>query len=158
MEIHQLNLLFIISRSRTTKQGLAPINCRLTYKEQRKQFVTGLFIKPIHWQNSKQSAHPSTEENNFINSVVLLKKRSRKNRNAAEVIMIYHNRFCFFKSCYYLRISCKFVPILQNTIKVNLTVMNRILLFFYFLFYSHLVLPQPLQKFHNISKAQPKGC
>ena len=74
MEIHKLNLLFIISRSRTNKQGLAPINCRLTYKEQRKQFATGLFIKPVHWQNSKQRAHPPNEENNFINTQLSLIK------------------------------------------------------------------------------------
>ena len=72
MEIHQLNLLFIISRSSLNKQGLAPIACRLTYKEQRKQFATGLFIKPVHWQNSKQRALPPNEENNFIHTQVSL--------------------------------------------------------------------------------------
>ena len=76
MEIHKLNLLFIISRSRTNKQGLAPITCRLTYKEQRKQFATGLFIKPVHWQNSKQRAHPPNEENNFINTQLSLTKNN----------------------------------------------------------------------------------
>ncbi|MGQ8869405.1 Arm DNA-binding domain-containing protein [Myroides sp. TSA_177.3] len=72
MKLHKLNLLFIISRSRINKQGLAPITCRLTYKEQRKQFATGLFLKPEHWQNTQQKAHPPNEENNFINTQLSL--------------------------------------------------------------------------------------
>ncbi|MGG5576187.1 hypothetical protein ACPDHL_02450 [Myroides sp. C15-4] len=52
------------------------MTCRLTYKEQRKQFATGLFLKPEHWQNTKQRAHPPNEENNFI------KTNPNKNGNA----------------------------------------------------------------------------
>lgn len=73
-KIHKLNILFVISKHRTNKLGIAPIACRLTYKDKRKQFATGLFITPKHWQNTKQRAYPLTEENNFINSQLSLIK------------------------------------------------------------------------------------
>ncbi|MGS4346267.1 Arm DNA-binding domain-containing protein [Myroides odoratus] len=63
-----LNILFLLQKNRTNQKGTCPIRCRLTYLKTRKEFSTGLFIKPVHWQNSKQRAHPSTEENNFINT------------------------------------------------------------------------------------------
>nr|WP_317162559.1 site-specific integrase [Myroides pelagicus] len=46
----------------------------LTYKDKRKQFATGLFVKPKLWQNTKQKVHPPTEENEFINSKLSLIK------------------------------------------------------------------------------------
>lgn len=76
MEIYKLNTLFVISKSRTNLQGVAPILCRLTYKEKRKQFSTGLFINPIHWISPKQKAHPPNEENNFINTQLSLIKNN----------------------------------------------------------------------------------
>lgn len=72
MELQKLSILFVISKYRTNKQGTAPIACRITYKEQRKNFATGLFLKPEHWQNAKQKAHPPNEENNFINTQLSL--------------------------------------------------------------------------------------
>ncbi|MDY3318723.1 hypothetical protein PG637_04800 [Riemerella anatipestifer] len=41
-----LKILFVISASRINKQGLAPLNCRITYNSERKPFATGLFINP----------------------------------------------------------------------------------------------------------------
>jgi len=74
MKFQKLNILFIISKSRTNKQGSAPITCRLTYKEQRKQFATGLFVKPKLWQNTKQGVYPLTDENEIINMQLSLIK------------------------------------------------------------------------------------
>jgi site-specific recombinase XerD len=76
MEIYRLNILFIISKSRINKAGLAPLFCRLTYLEKRKQFATGLFIKPDFWNNSKQIAQPPNEGNSFINSQLSLIKNN----------------------------------------------------------------------------------
>ncbi|UKB84885.1 recombinase [Chryseobacterium sp. MEBOG06] len=74
MEINKLNILFVISKSRINKVGLAPLFCRITYQDQRKQFAIGLFINPTHWQNTKQKAHPPNEHNKFINSQLSLIK------------------------------------------------------------------------------------
>src|SRR5690606_23917246 len=68
MEVGKLNILFVISKSRVNKAGMAPLFCRLTYQEERKQFATGLFVNPQQWQNHKQRAFPLTEHNKFINS------------------------------------------------------------------------------------------
>lgn len=67
MKLSKLNILFIISKSRVNRQGLAPLFCRLTYKDEKKQFATGLFINPKQWQNKLQKAHPPEIDTNFIN-------------------------------------------------------------------------------------------
>ncbi|KQT25893.1 integrase [Chryseobacterium sp. Leaf405] len=74
MEINKLNILFVISKSRINKAGLAPLFCRITYQEERKQFATGLFVNPSQWQNNKQKANPPNEYNKFINSQLSLIK------------------------------------------------------------------------------------
>ena len=74
MEINKLNILFVISKSRINKAGLAPLFCRITYQDDRKQFATGLFINPLHWQNTKQKAHPPNEDNKFVNAQLSLIK------------------------------------------------------------------------------------
>ena len=70
----KLNLLFIVSKSRIRKDGKAPLFCRLTYLEKRKQFSTGLFINPKNWNNSLQEAGPPNNDNNYINSQLNLIK------------------------------------------------------------------------------------
>ena len=55
-------------------QGLCPLQCRLTYKEQRKPFSTGLFVNPLYWDNKTQKAKPPKDENNFINAELSLIK------------------------------------------------------------------------------------
>ncbi|MHA3044957.1 phage integrase SAM-like domain-containing protein [Riemerella anatipestifer] len=71
-----LKILFVISASRINKQGLAPLNCRITYNLERKPFATGLFINPDNWDSKKQKAFPSNEENNFINTQLSLIKNN----------------------------------------------------------------------------------
>ncbi|MCL9768882.1 site-specific integrase [Flavobacterium sp. HXWNR69] len=70
----KLNLLFIVSKSRIRKDGKAPLFCRLTYLEKRKQFSTGLFINPKNWNNSLQECEPPNNDNNYINSQLNLIK------------------------------------------------------------------------------------
>lgn len=66
--MNKLTILFVISKSRARKDGKAPLFCRLTLKEKRKQFATGTFINPDHWKNKLQMAKPPNETNQFINS------------------------------------------------------------------------------------------
>jgi integrase/recombinase XerD len=70
----KLNLLFIVSKTRIRKDGKAPLFCRLTYLEKRKQFSTRLFIDPKTWNNSSQEVEPPSNDNNYINSQLNLIK------------------------------------------------------------------------------------
>lgn len=70
----KLNLLFIVSKTRIRKDGKAPLFCRLTYLEKRKQFSTGIFINPKNWNNSSQGVEPPNNDNNYINSQLNLIK------------------------------------------------------------------------------------
>lgn len=76
MNNNKITILFLIHKIKVNQQGKSPLRCRLTYKGKRKIFSTGLFIKPEHWQNSKQKAHPPNEENTFINSQLSLIKNN----------------------------------------------------------------------------------
>ena len=67
-------ILFLISVTRINRKGLVPIICRITYKNERKPFATGLFIKPNEWYSKSQLAKPLNEDNNFINAELSLIK------------------------------------------------------------------------------------
>lgn len=56
--INTVKILFVMSKTRVKKR-LIPIACRLTFKEKRKPFASGLFIKPKSWKSKLQEAvHP----------------------------------------------------------------------------------------------------
>lgn len=74
MTLHILKILFLISATRINKKGLVPLICRITYKSQRKDFSTGLFINPNYWDSKSQKAKPPNEENTFINNELSLIK------------------------------------------------------------------------------------
>jgi integrase/recombinase XerD len=70
----KLNLIFIISISKVRKDGKAPLNCRMTYLNNRKQFSTNLFINPDYWNKNEQEIQPSNSQNDIINSQLSLIK------------------------------------------------------------------------------------
>ena len=74
MKINKLNILFVISKSRSRKDGKVPLYCRITYLEERKQFALGLFVLLKSWNPKEQLTKPPTEENIFINSQLSLIK------------------------------------------------------------------------------------
>lgn len=74
MSIISLKILFLISATRMNKLGLVPIICRITYQGYRKNFATGLFINPKHWDSKQQKAKPPNEENTFTNTQLSLIK------------------------------------------------------------------------------------
>jgi integrase len=55
------------------KKGHCPIRCRITYFKKRKEFSTGLFINPDHWNSKKQTA--IIPDDNFINNQLSLIKQ-----------------------------------------------------------------------------------
>lgn len=74
MNTYRLTIRFVIAKNRTRIDGSAPLLCRLTYIEMRKQFATGIFINPKSWISKKQLAKPPNEENTYTNNQLSLIK------------------------------------------------------------------------------------
>lgn len=72
MNTHKLTMRFILGTYKIRKDGKAPIFGRLTYLNKRKQFATGLFIKPDYWNSKQQKANPPNPDNNYINTQLSL--------------------------------------------------------------------------------------
>jgi site-specific recombinase XerD len=72
MNNYKLSVLFVVQKVKTNKKGKCPLRCRLTYLKNRKEFSTGLFINPDHWNNGVQIAEPPNPENNIINTQLSL--------------------------------------------------------------------------------------
>lgn len=70
----KLNLAFIVSKTRIRKDGKAPVFCRLTYSDKRKQFTTGLFVRPKTWNSSFQELEVIDDDSNYINAQLTLIK------------------------------------------------------------------------------------
>lgn len=70
----KFNIRYILSKNKTRKDGKAPLMCRITYLDERKQFSVGLFINPKNWNNSLQECEPPSDDNNYINSQLNLIK------------------------------------------------------------------------------------
>lgn len=75
----KLKIRFVIALFRIRANNKAPIYCRLTYKQKRRQFATGEFINPNNWLNKHQQAKPPNDVNNNINTQLSLIK-SKINR------------------------------------------------------------------------------
>ena len=45
-------------KAKTNSKGKCPIKCRITFNKTRKEFSTGLFIKPEHWNSKTQFVEP----------------------------------------------------------------------------------------------------
>lgn len=73
MNINKLIILFVLKKNRANKKGHCPIRCRITYFQKRKEFSTGLFINPDHWNSKKQTA--IIPDDNFINNQLSLIKQ-----------------------------------------------------------------------------------
>lgn len=71
MNIHKLNILFVLKKNKSRNNGTAPIQCRLTYNQKRKQFATGQFILPKYWNSNNQEANPP-DNTKYVNSQLSL--------------------------------------------------------------------------------------
>ena len=54
----KIRIRFFIDKSKTNKTGKSPLNCRITFDKQRKQYSTGIFINPSLWDSKQQTAKP----------------------------------------------------------------------------------------------------
>jgi integrase len=72
MHDEKITILFVISANKTNQKGLCPLNCRITFNKERKQFSTGLFVNPLHWQNKLQKVSQLDNCSKLINTQIEL--------------------------------------------------------------------------------------
>lgn len=53
-----MSILFVIKLNKQNQKGLCPLNVRLTYHKERKEFSSGLFVNPSSWNAKKQVITP----------------------------------------------------------------------------------------------------
>ncbi|MCQ0112472.1 Arm DNA-binding domain-containing protein [Zhouia amylolytica] len=46
MNPQKVNILFVLKKQKLNKKGLAPLYCRLTYNNKRKELATGIVVSP----------------------------------------------------------------------------------------------------------------
>ncbi|MFD2552385.1 site-specific integrase [Bizionia sediminis] len=75
MNTHKLRILFVIALNRIKKNNQAPIFCRITYNQKRKQFATGISVAPKDWDRKKQIVTASDSNFKEINTKLSLIKQ-----------------------------------------------------------------------------------
>lgn len=75
MNTHKLRILFVIALNRIKKNNQAPIFCRITYNQKRKQFATGISVDPKDWDRKKQIVNASDSNSKEINTKLSLIKQ-----------------------------------------------------------------------------------
>ena len=54
MNNFKVRILFYVLKNKANKKGECSIMCRITLNKKRKEFSTGLFTIPNHWDSKKQ--------------------------------------------------------------------------------------------------------
>ena len=72
--MNKLNIIFVITSSRTRKDCKASLICRITYDKSRKQFSTGQFVSPKNWNSKQQLVEPPEPDSELINTQLSLIK------------------------------------------------------------------------------------
>ncbi|NNC49391.1 MAG: site-specific integrase [Flaviramulus sp.] len=70
----KLNILYLLYKSKTNSKGKCPIRCRVTFNKLRKEFSTGLFTNPDHWNSKQQLVKPPEPDAELINTQLSLIK------------------------------------------------------------------------------------
>ena len=91
MNILKLSILYLISTSKLNSRGICPIKCRITYKKQRKEFSTGIFVNPKCWNRDKQKIlNRDLEHHNKNTQLSLI---SQKINEAFLLLQVQHQQF-----------------------------------------------------------------
>lgn len=102
MNIHKLSILFVLKKNKSRNNGTAPIQCRLTYNQKRKQFATGQFINPDYWKSTaRKTSIPSTFDEHICESMIGMQlpgdverieceEYEYVNKETGEVITLHH--------------------------------------------------------------------
>jgi integrase len=76
MKSEKFSILFVIKQTRLNKQGLCPINFRITYQARRKENATGLFVNPELWDSKAQTQCSKSLNNSTVNSQLKIVKQN----------------------------------------------------------------------------------
>lgn len=74
MNNNTMKVLFLLAKNRPNKMGKCTIKCRITYCKERREFSTGQFVNPNHWNSKQQLVKPPEPDSDFINSQLSLIK------------------------------------------------------------------------------------
>ncbi|WP_420572932.1 site-specific integrase [Kordia sp.] len=75
MNQYKISILFVIALNRIRQDGKAPLFCRITYCQKRKQFATGIFVNPDFWDNKSKVIKPTEDNSSYKNSQLSLIKQ-----------------------------------------------------------------------------------
>ncbi|WP_223032670.1 site-specific integrase [Hanstruepera marina] len=67
-----VNILFMLYKAKTNSKGICPIRCRITFRKQRKEFSTGIFINPSNWNSKQQLVEPPEPDAELTNTQLSL--------------------------------------------------------------------------------------
>ncbi|MBU3820775.1 hypothetical protein KO566_01775 [Flavobacteriaceae bacterium XHP0103] len=67
---HERKIKYKIYKSKLNSVGKTVIQVRLTFLNSRKQFSTGLFIKPKNWNRKQQLVKPPEPDSDYINTTL----------------------------------------------------------------------------------------
>ena len=67
MKTQKLSVLFVIKLNKKNQKGVCPLNVRITFNKKRKEFSTGLFVNPAHWNAKKQVVLSKDSNSDFLN-------------------------------------------------------------------------------------------
>ena len=79
MKNEVMSVLFYLNKAKTNQKGVCPIYCRITYLKKRKEFSTGQFVNPKHWNSKTQRVTSKNENCNFLNGTLSLIKQNANN-------------------------------------------------------------------------------
>ena len=79
MNQESLSVLFYLNKAKTNQRGICPLYCRITFRKKRKQFSTGFFVNPNHWNSKKQFVIDKEIEHTRINGHLSLRRQKIQN-------------------------------------------------------------------------------
>ncbi len=62
----------MLYKAKTNSKGICPIRCRITFRKQRKEFSTGIFINPSNWNSKQQLVEPPEPDAELTNTQLSL--------------------------------------------------------------------------------------
>ena len=72
MNNFKVRILFYVLKNKANKKGECSIMCRITLNKKRKEFSTGLFTIPNHWDSKKQKLLSKAENSEIVNTQLSL--------------------------------------------------------------------------------------
>ena len=74
----KLSIRYYTDNSKSNKIGKTVIKSRLTFNKKRKEFSTGQFVNPNHWNNKQQKVKPPEPDRDTINAQLgLIRTKSK---------------------------------------------------------------------------------